>query len=156
MYWCTFNQTGQEPQDRQLRLTQSMQPLSTCQWANQYCTMTPEALLELCNLAQFVCLSCMICWKTYSVASGRSSMGAYLDETWSPTLEADWLCPQLFHKDCLIIPMVPKFLSNKFNMNEERSQNCQDLLCLCLAVGSQQHPSVEELWLDPWLTLANR
>ena len=150
MFWCMFNQTGAPGQAAEVNPVDATSLYLSA--SHQYCTMTPEALLPLCKLAQFFllllgffCLFFMVCCKTHSEAPGRSSLGVsviskhfppghgggkYLDRTWSPTVEADRLCPQLFHKDSLIIPMVPKFLSDKFNMNEERSQNCQDMLCV--------------------------
>ncbi|XP_070759975.1 ribosomal protein S6 kinase alpha-5-like [Enoplosus armatus] len=45
-----------------------------------------------------------------------------------------------------------RFLKKDLNISEELSQNCQDVLRLCLAVDPQQRPSLEQLELHPWLT----
>nr|XP_020458898.1 serine/threonine-protein kinase pim-1-like [Monopterus albus] len=44
-----------------------------------------------------------------------------------------------------------RFLSSQLGISKELSQGCQQMLRLCLAVDPQQRPSLEQLWLHPWL-----
>ncbi|XP_044192704.1 serine/threonine-protein kinase pim-1-like [Thunnus albacares] len=55
----------------------------------------------------------------------------------------------MLHRDTCFETM--RFLSNELKISDDLSQNCQDVLRLCLAEDPQQRPSLEQLRLHPWL-----